>query len=273
MITDAMSAAFEVGSTGGNGGNADTEGCYPSYGGSTGLVTVTNLGGISTTGDGSSAITLQSVDGAGGNAGHAALLTAPGGRGGNSGRVQRHNTGTISTRGDYSFDVMDQSVSGAGGTGIFVSGANGGDTGLAGPVSVTQDGTIETRGKGSTAILAQSVGGAHALDAFQATAPTIYGGGGKSSIFFRNSGGSVLVTNTKSISTLGDEAQGVLAPSFLDGFRGDIHVLSHSGWASPGAFSRAVSYGDQPAGLGHASGTGIHAGCGAEPFAGVRGEI
>jgi len=108
-----------------------------------GQVTITNSGGIATSGAGAIAIIAQSIGGGGGldavngNAGSA-------GGTGTGGPVTVNNSGNIVTQGSYAHAIIAQSIGG---------------TGTGGPVTVTNGGNILAEGAGSDAILAQSTGG------------------------------------------------------------------------------------------------------------------
>lgn len=98
-------------------------------GGQGNFVTVANMGGIATSGDGSSGVLAQSIGGGGGaagaatataNGGNLALSVAVGGVGGsgnNSGAVVVNNTNTIVTAGVDSAAIHAQSIGGGGGKG------------------------------------------------------------------------------------------------------------------------------------------------------------
>lgn len=233
-VTGALAPAVYASSLGGNGGNASNSGGYPSNGGLGGNVNFINQGTITTNGNNSAAVILQSVGGAGGTGAAGAFTSGtPGGTGGAGGVVTGSNEGTIATQGAYSFGIMAQSVGGVGGNGggaAFTSGGNGGGAGLGGGVSITNEGTITTTGTGATAIMAQSIGGGSALDAFYATTPAINrsggGTGGSSGILPFTSGGTgglggvggnVSIDHLGNISTAGDAAYGVLAQSIGGG--------------------------------------------------------
>ena len=233
-ISGALAPALSASSLGGNGGNASNSGGYPSNAGDGGTVNFTNRGAISSNGNNSAAVILQSAGGAGGNGANGAFTSGtPGARGGTGGTVNAFNTGTISAKGDYSFGLVAQSVGGSGGSGggaAFVSGGDGGGAGLGGKVSVFNRGGIATMGAGASAIMAQSIGGGSALDAFHAAKPAITGkgggSGGNSGILPFSSGGTggqggvggtVYVEHSGAISTTGDAAYGVLAQSIGGG--------------------------------------------------------
>ena len=86
-----------------------------------GAVTFANTGRIATSGDGSTAVFLQSVGGgggAGGNAGGGTITVGgTGGASGDGGAVTATNTGAIQTAGEQAVGIFAQSVGGGGGTG------------------------------------------------------------------------------------------------------------------------------------------------------------
>ncbi len=232
-ISGALAPALSASSLGGNGGHASNSGGWPSNAGDGGNATFASRGTITTNGNNSTAVILQSAGGAGGNGANGAFTSGtPGARGGAGGQVSARNEGSISTQGEYSFGLVAQSVGGIGGNGggaAFVSGGDGGGAGLGGKVSVINPGSITTTGNGASAILAQSIGGGNALDAFHAAKPAISkggGSGGNSGILPFSSGGigglggvggTVYVEHSGAISTAGNAAYGVLAQSIGGG--------------------------------------------------------
>ncbi|NOD95323.1 hypothetical protein GS636_21205 [Ruegeria sp. HKCCD4884] len=169
-----------IGGSGGSGGNANA---------ATGTVT----GDVTTMGDTSTGVLVQSVGGGGGNGGvniSGALSIARtgsgaagigvggfGGSGGTSGTVNSTVTGNISTSGTRSAGIIAQSLGGGGGNGATnVSGAIsvasnysgglgvgvggfGGSGGAAENVTQQVTGNVTTAGDDSVGILTQSLGG------------------------------------------------------------------------------------------------------------------
>lgn len=230
-VIGALAPAISATSSGGAGGNALNSGGHPSNGGRGGRISFANAGKITTKGNDSAAVTVQSV---GGSGGHGAIggfgSPTPGSKGGAGGTIEAVNkaSGSIATEGNYSFGIVAQSVGGIGGKGGyggFVSGGDGGAAGLGGEVTVTNQGTISTTGTGASAIVAQSIGGANALDAFHAATPEASmggggGAGGKAGLFASGGkgglggvGSHVMVRNSGFINTAGNSAYGVLAQS------------------------------------------------------------
>ncbi|OKH17140.1 hypothetical protein NIES208_10680 [[Limnothrix rosea] IAM M-220] len=179
------SGAFNLG-LGGSGGS----------GGNAAAVTATTQSNISTTGDRSGGIFVQSLGGGGGNGGFNISLVGSGAKqgsgvvgigiggsgagAGNAGDATlSSSTGNIQTQGDEAKGVVVQSIGGGGGNGGFnINGAGGGASssgnggvvgigiggsggagGNAGNVLVNQDGAIATAGELSGGLLAQSIGG------------------------------------------------------------------------------------------------------------------
>jgi hypothetical protein len=132
------SIALSFGGDGGRGGKGDH-------------VTVSNLGDITTQGDGSYGILAQSIGGGGGAGGFSGALSLSGqgdaaiaasfggsaANGSTAGDVSvTHKLGTISTSGDNATGVFAQSVGGSGGTGGFSLSAAGSLDGTAQSLSV-----------------------------------------------------------------------------------------------------------------------------------------
>ncbi|MCC0067785.1 MAG: autotransporter outer membrane beta-barrel domain-containing protein, partial [Rhodovulum sp.] len=169
-----------IGGSGGDGGDGAS---------ASGAVT----GDVTTTGDDSAGVTVQSLGGGGGNGGltvSGAISIAGtgsgaaaigvggfGGGGGTAGDVDGSFDGILSTTGDRSAGVVAQSLGGGGGNGgTNISGAIslapdfsgalgigvggfGGDGGAAGSVDHSVAGLVETAGEDSIGILTQSLGG------------------------------------------------------------------------------------------------------------------
>lgn len=237
-------------------------------------VTVDNSGLITTSNDDSFGIFAQSIGGGGGDGGSSGGLFSVGGRGnsgGNAGDVEVSNSGEVSTGGalgddgDYAVAVFLQSVGGGGGNGgnafaaggsatvaIGGNGAVGGDGGgvAYNPLSDPLDAglltavTITTNGEGSHGIQAQSVGGGGGNGGFAFSgslsnsgfgAGIALGGSGAAG----GDGGAVLVNKNGTITTVGDQAIGILAQS-VGGGGGNGGV---AGTVSSGAGAIGVSLG------------------------------
>ena len=198
---------------GGSGGNA----------GSGRLATATIDGSLSTHGDGSSGLIVQSVGGGGGNGGFnvsgaisaagsgaggvAVGLGGSGGGGGSGGVVTATVNAGTHTRGDDATGIVAQSLGGGGGSGGFnVSGAiaaagsasgavavglggSGGGGGSSGQTTLTVTGDTLTEGNRSGAMLVQSVGGGGGNGGFDVTG-SISGSGGTAGAVSVGIGGS-----------------------------------------------------------------------------------
>ncbi|MEQ8824311.1 MAG: hypothetical protein RIC14_08045 [Filomicrobium sp.] len=251
-----------VGGFGGSGGSGAGFVGYGGTGGSAGnggAVSATNAGIITTTGDYSNGIYVQSVGGGGGRGGNGVGvvgLGGVGGLGGDGNHVDVTNdagdgnpaSAKISTSGVDAIGIFAQSVGGSGGdggdsAGLVSIGGSGAHGGAGGNVTVSNAGTIETTSRGAVAIHAQSVGGG--------------GGHGGSSAGFASLGGSgddggdagtVDVSNSTNavLTTEGDDATAIFAQS-VGGGGGD-------GGSSLGAGPAAsIALGGSGAKGGHAS--------------------
>uniref|UniRef100_UPI00097BDCCA autotransporter outer membrane beta-barrel domain-containing protein n=2 Tax=Variovorax sp. KK3 TaxID=1855728 RepID=UPI00097BDCCA len=194
-----------IGGGGGNGGNAKSSGLGINLtiggsgagGGNGSTVTAFNGGAITTTGQHSSGMELQSIGGGGGKGGAAfgddisgvfGAQEAVGGSGGGGGTSQAvgnnadqgsTNAGTIRTGGSDSFGIVAQSIGGGGGIGAASTaeaktyapdnlpslsmsvaiGGTGGAGGAGNTVVIDNAGFIGTTGTGSIGMVAQSIGG------------------------------------------------------------------------------------------------------------------
>ncbi len=171
-------------------------------------------------------------------------LGGSGAEGGTSGIVNVLNEGTIETHGAKAHGIIAQSIGGGGGqggasivgnvqygggkfgnglTGRISIGGSGGSGNTASLVTVQNSGRIEVYGNDSYGVYAQSIGGgggdggfaivaspnALSLDPFIALTEMAIGGTGGSGA----NGGDVVVTNTGSIISHGDNAFGIYAQS------------------------------------------------------------
>ncbi|MEN9408318.1 MAG: hypothetical protein RL216_292 [Pseudomonadota bacterium] len=162
-------------------------------GGTGGTVSATVRSDVTTDGDRSTGIIVQSVGGGGGAGGLTVAgalglsggntlaasvgLGGNGGSGNRGGQVTADISGTVLTRGDDAGGIVVQSIGGSGGTGgmnisgglsaamgsggslTFGMGGSGGSGGTGGPVALTFAGSVRTEGLRSDAITVQSVGG------------------------------------------------------------------------------------------------------------------
>ena len=157
-----------------------------------------------------------------------------GGAAGVGGDVSVTNDGNIVTYGYASQGIFAQSVGGGGGTagggsaqssgnvavGVGLGG-NGGGAGMGGNINVSNTGTISTWGDDATAVFAQSVGGGGGLALIgdghvglnpKGVAVAIGGATGSS-----GAGGNIIVSQTGTITTIGDRSYGILAQSIGGG--------------------------------------------------------
>ena len=229
MSSPALLAAG-IGGAGGAGGRANGEsgatGAAGGTGGSTNAVTVTLASGVtlSTTGDQSAGLLVQSLGGQGGvgGLGSGGLLTGTGGNGGSGGAaggagVSRAITvtsaATITTKGASSVGLLAQAIAGAGGAGGLGEGTSGnggagGNYGAVAPISITNTGAITTTGAQAYGLLAQSVAGGGGTGGSSSGFFSDPGPGGAASV-----GGAVSVTHGGSITVSGNQADGLLAQS------------------------------------------------------------
>jgi hypothetical protein len=212
-------------SIGGSGGSAGTSGNLllsliggADNGGNAGTVSISNTGGITTTGSDSRGIFAQSVGGGGGSGGSAGGLIAIGGAGSNGGSgstvtVTNSALGIINTSGLRSDGIFAQSVGGSGGAGsgaagLVAIGGTGSRAGSGGVVSVTNLGSISTTQNWARGIVVQSIGGGGGDGGSSGGMVAVGGSGGGG-----GSSSAVNVTQGGSIITLGHDARGILAQS------------------------------------------------------------
>lgn len=186
-------------------------------GGSAGLVSVQNDGGLATLGNHSDAIVAQAIGGGGGKGGAASTASTndysgnlsvggSGGGGGYGGQVSVGNTGAIYTKGSLAAGIVAESIAGGGGVGgvsassvkssskdsgdddandgafksIALSvGGNGGTSYDSGQVKVTSSGAISTAAHDSSGIIGQSITGGGGIAKTLAT--DLDGAGGSAS--------------------------------------------------------------------------------------------
>ncbi len=178
-----------VGGGGGNGANSEglfiAVGGHGGEGGDGGAVLADLDGEVTTHGDFSSAVVLQSIGGGGGHGGNSTAwgedvsigIGGSGGKGGTGGDVAAYvaSSGKISTAGKDSSGLHLQSIGGGGGNGgtatskesgdvVTIStsiGGSGGVAGDGGDILAENDGTITLTNKSgnSSALYAQSIGG------------------------------------------------------------------------------------------------------------------
>ncbi|MGY6531801.1 hypothetical protein [Glycocaulis sp.] len=255
-------------SVGGGGGNGGASGSISAFagvalggaggaGGAGGNV-VANLtasGGvnpsITTHGDRSRGLYVQSVGGGGGNGGFAVQVSGgyavaagfaiggSGGSGGAGGTVTVNGHVDITTFGQSAEGIMAQSVGGGGGSGGFAGafafsggetaagafslalGGSGGTGGAGGTVILDSGGQIITEGDFSTGLVAQSVGGGGGSGGFAISVAGSGAGAGSGAVAAGvggsggdgGAGGTVNATFDGEIYTIGDDAGGALIQS------------------------------------------------------------
>jgi hypothetical protein len=176
----AFGVSVGLGGSGGNGGDAgtvkaDLQSDVTTSGEDSGGILVQSVGG----GGGNGGMTVDAA-GAGAGVGTGAISVGLGGTGGDGGlghAVNASSTGTITTTGRQSSGFIAQSVGGGGGNGGFDIAASGAGAGIgsggisvglggsggagndAGEVTALSTGDVSTMGDQSIGIMAQSVGG------------------------------------------------------------------------------------------------------------------
>lgn len=221
--------AQSVGGGGGRGSSGDglvAMGGSGSAGGAGGQSWVTTEGGtITTPGETSYGIHVQSIGGGGGASGSSGGLETFGGSagsGGNGGQATIFNYSAVATTGNYSVGLMAQSVGGGGGSahstsGVQSFGGSGGSGGHGGSVTIQNNNAVATTGDDASAVVLQSIGGGggHGSNAVSSGVEfsTAFGGSGGSG----GTGGSVEYTDVqKTVSTIkteGDRAKGIVVQS------------------------------------------------------------
>jgi hypothetical protein len=270
-----------------------TLGGGPGEGGSAAAVTVTNNGSISTGGDDSEAISAQSIGGGGGDAAlnmsksvRSSIkvdigIGRVGGSGGQGGDVNVTSSGPLVTGGARSDGILAQSIGGGGGKSGSISvdahvhaqsptmqepvsgsaslevGLEGGSGASAGNVTVTNSGSIFTTGDQSHDIGAQSVGGGGGIGGEATThffltdnkAGLAIGGTGGTGA----TAGTVTVTNSAQLNTVGAGADGIYAQSIGGG--GGVGGYSGVQGVNAGVYDTTKSF-IATASIGGSGGTG-----------------
>ena len=196
-----------------------------------------------------------------------------GGTGGDGGQVAVTNSGTVETLGHRAHGISAQSIGGGGGSGGAVTaaantvvgdipqpsksysatvsvGGNGGTAGDGGAVTLSNTGSLLTAGYTSIGMLAQSIGGGGGTGAEGSvnnyTSLNIGAGwngdGGGS-----GNGGAITISDTStdaSITTLGDDAHGILAQSIGGGGGLGSAGCTNSASASLSGASASVCFGN-----------------------------
>ncbi len=278
--------AQSIGGGGGDGGSAGgaffTIGGEGGGGGDSSLVTVNHSGDITTSGDDSRGIFVQSIGGGGGNGGSATSVSlfagvgigGAGGDGGAGGQVDVNfsdrtvNGQTFSpliqTSGDRAQGVFAQSVGGGGGNGgaaitatvgygasaSIAVGGDGGDGGEGGLVTVDGDVIIVTDGISSDGMFAQSVGGGGGNGGYAVAVAFAVGETAAASLSvgiggeggLGGNGGTVQMNSGGAITTLDDFSTGLIAQSVGGGGGNGGFSVSVSG-AAAGVASASVAVG------------------------------
>jgi len=252
---DDVSAAAGLVSAGGSGGTGIHTGDFGGHsnagnGGSAGTVTFTSSTQSSVTsfGDGVYGVLARSL---GGNAAQNNDVEVVAGRGGNAGQVNVANAGTITTSGNRAIAIYALSQGGNGGNGgggTWSYAHDGGAGGTAGAITISNSGTIRSGSAdtvGAKGIVASVLGGEG-------------GAGGQSGGFGRGGDGGVggqagqaiTLSNTGTVSTLGNDATAVLATSAgggggLAGSANGIIAVGggHGGAAGNGGNIAMLNYG------------------------------
>ncbi len=176
-VAQSIGGGGGIGSTGSVDGIASLAlGGQGGAAGSGGSVNVTlgSSSGISTSGQGSHGMVLQSIGGGGGFGGDAStgvlsLLpsgeTAGGGANGDGGTINATLNGVIATNGANAFGILAQSIGGGGGFGGDQNGAyagvtssSGSSSGSGGAITINPNANITASGAGGVGIFAQSQG-------------------------------------------------------------------------------------------------------------------
>lgn len=206
-----LAANVNIGGSGGAGGDG-------------GVVTASNVGAISTDGDYSYGVFVQSIGGGGGAGGNAST-----GLGAFTSNKIAADIATILGKASGGLDPYKQLTAYT--KWSFSVGGTGGASGTGDSVSVDNQGSVATTGHGSHAILAQSVGGGGGAGGSGSASPVFslsVGGQGAGG----GDGGAVSVTDENgNISSTGVAAYGILAQSVGGGggATGDRKYFSGSG--------------------------------------------
>jgi uncharacterized protein YhjY with autotransporter beta-barrel domain len=292
--------AQAVGGGGGNGGWSGglvSIGGSGAGGGDGGETSATNTGSVETHGASADALLAQSVGGGGGTGGTSGgaffTLGGSGGGGGAGEAVTATNQGSLTTAGDDAFGLLAQSIGGGGGRaggggrgggggdgggnaggagslsafgGVSIGGS-GGNGGYGSTVTVnSSDGaSIHTQGDRATGLLAQSLGGGGGAGGFAAQVTAGYlagvsvavGGSGGDG----GAGGTVNVNGNSTITTEGNDADGLSAQSLGGGGGKGGFAVSFAGAAAGAAgISVAVGVGGKGGGGGNGGEVNVNAG-------------
>lgn len=200
---------------------ADQEpGSRAANGGTGWLATVVNGSAITTFGNGSAAIVVQSLGGNGGNDGGVVVGSGhPGGDGGAALGASITNSGALSTAGNFASGIVASVVGGIGGAGSSASfsghggkGGSGGQLPGGNDIVISNSGSISTSGDFSFGVVAHAVGGGGG-EGGGANGAVVVGGAGGSG----GDGGNMTIANTGHVQTTGDHSVGLLMQSIGGG--------------------------------------------------------
>jgi hypothetical protein len=277
---NAVGVAVGLGGSGGGGGNGGTAtatvtGNASTQGNDATAVIVQSLGG----GGGTGGMNVSAnVSGSGSSAGGVTVgLGGAGGGGGDSALTTLTLTGDVVTQGDDAGGILVQSVGGGGGAGGMNVSANvtgsgsssgavsvglGGSGGLGGDgavVSSTVTGDVTTRGDRATGYIAQSLGGGGGNGGMNVSGTLVASGSGAGSVSvgLGGSGGgggdgrAVTASLTGNLTTLGDDAYGVLFQSVGGGGgNGGMNISTAVSAGNNGAGALAIGVGGSGGGGG-----------------------
>ena len=204
-----------------------------------GAITLTNNAKLSTSGQQSLGLLVQSIAGGGGISGSSSgrIDQSSAGLDGESGAIQIVNNGSITTTGDGAHAVVAQSISGGGG---FVLGSSNDSStvnrvasprGRSGTISINNNGLIQTQGKNSIAVLAQSaINGAvisqNKLSGPQRNASRLTT---PSEVRADHSIGSVVIRNSGMIRATGQGGIGITKSTNTNAEDANLRVVNDSG--------------------------------------------
>jgi hypothetical protein len=211
-----------IGGTGGSGGNAAAA-----------FLNIFDGASVTTHGDFSNALVVQSIGGGGGNGGGSAGRISIGGggtRGGSSNIAQIEARGEIATFGQGSIGMLVQSIGGGGGNaggalGQLAIGGAGGAGGNGGLAAGYLNGGLTTRGNDAPGIVVESIGGGGGNGGFAISAGPFFafgvGGGGGSAgnagIVLATTGNLTSPSYRGVVETQGDRSHGILAQAIGGG--------------------------------------------------------
>ncbi|WP_156487014.1 autotransporter outer membrane beta-barrel domain-containing protein [Prochlorococcus sp. MIT 1303] len=227
-------------------------------GGDGGPVTLDNYSTVTTSGEQSHSIFVQSIGGGGGRVAFQAgrpetesqmslNFGGTAGSGGDGKAIDIYNSGRIIATGNSSYGIYSQSLGGGGGSLSSTSpvsislGARGGDGGDGGAIAITnsKDASITTAGENGVGILALSLGGGGGDVAVTQDDVTLGSSGGTG-----GSGGNILVVNKGGITTRADGGVGIYAKS-IGGGGGRVTDSINSGDLRLGSMGVAGSDGGE----------------------------